>query len=47
MAGAISGAYLGLEQLPADLAFSLTDQGTWGFTELVELAHAAYALKSS
>ncbi|HEV8573504.1 MAG TPA: ADP-ribosylglycohydrolase family protein, partial [Dehalococcoidia bacterium] len=47
MAGAISGAYLGLEQLPTDLAFSLSDQGTWGFTELVERAHAAFTLKSS
>jgi ADP-ribosylglycohydrolase len=46
MAGAISGAHLGLERLPTDLAFCLTDQGSWGFTALVELAHAAYALRA-
>jgi len=45
MAGAISGAYLGLEAVPARLARRLTDQGTWGLTELVELAHEVYDLK--
>lgn len=46
MAGAISGAHLGLEALPLDLAQKLTDQGTWGFSELVELAHRCHALKT-
>jgi ADP-ribosylglycohydrolase len=45
MAGAISGAYLGLEAIPAHLVRRLTDRGTWGFDELVELARATYALK--
>ena len=45
MAGAISGAYLGLEVLPLDLAQRLTDRGTWGFDDLVDLADRAYAVK--
>jgi ADP-ribosylglycohydrolase len=45
MAGAISGAHLGLQAVPADLAHRLTDQGTWGFTELVELAEQCYTTK--
>jgi ADP-ribosylglycohydrolase len=46
MAGAISGAYLGLEAIPSGLAHRLTDQGTWGLAELVELADKCYALKT-
>jgi len=45
MAGAVSGAYLGLEAIPAHLAGQVTDQGTWGFDELVALAHEAYQFK--
>lgn len=45
MAGAISGAYSGLEAVPLNLAQRLTDQGTWGFDELVALADKAYAVK--
>jgi ADP-ribosylglycohydrolase len=45
MAGAISGAYLGLGAIPQGLAHRLTDQGTWGFEELVELAGKCYRLK--
>ncbi len=45
MAGAISGAFLGLKAIPSHLAHRLTDQGTWGFAELVELAHKCYELK--
>lgn len=45
MAGAISGAYLGLEAIPSHLAHRLTDQGTWGFAELVELSSKCYNLK--
>jgi ADP-ribosylglycohydrolase len=37
MAGAISGAYLGLGALPQGLARRITDKGTWGFEELKEL----------
>ncbi len=46
MAGAISGAYLGLDGIPGWLARRVTDQGTWGFDELVELAHLCYRLKT-
>lgn len=45
MAGAISGARIGLEGLPMDLAREVTDQGTWGFDELVALAHECHALQ--
>jgi len=45
MAGAISGAYLGLEAIPSHLAHRLTDRKTWGFAELVELSHKCYQLK--
>ncbi len=45
MAGAVSEAYLGLEAVPQDLAQRLTDRGTWGFSELVELADRTYAVK--
>ncbi|NQT83740.1 ADP-ribosylglycohydrolase family protein [bacterium] len=45
MAGAISGAYLGLEAIPSDLSHRLTDRGTWGYAELVGLARKCYELK--
>lgn len=45
MAGSISGAYLGLARLPQALAYHLSDRGTWGYSELVELAHQCYAIK--
>lgn len=45
MAGAISGAYLGIEGIPLHLAHRLTDQGSWNFAELVELACQCYELK--
>ena len=38
MAGAISGARLGVASLPPDLLGQLTDQGDWGADELTELA---------
>ena len=38
MTGAISGARLGLQALPLPLAYLLTDQGSWPFGKLVELA---------
>lgn len=44
MAGAISGAHLGLGALPADLAQRVTDQGTWGYAELVTLANQCYEI---
>ena len=45
MAGAISGAYLGLKAIPSYLAQQLSDQGTWGYNELVDLAHNCYDIK--
>jgi len=45
MAGAVSGAHLGLEAIPSSLSQVLTDQGDWGFAQLVELAHQCYELK--
>ncbi len=45
MAGAMSGAYLGLEAIPEDLAQHLTDKGTWGFEELVGLGRDCYRSK--
>lgn len=45
MAGAISGAHLGADAIPLHLAHRVTDRGTWGFKELVELVHKAYEIK--
>ena len=42
MAGAVSGAYLGLHALPADLARQLNDQGSWGYDELADLARRCH-----
>lgn len=47
MAGAISGAYLGLQKLPQDLVTKLTDQGTWQYAQLIKLADDCYDLKMS
>jgi ADP-ribosylglycohydrolase len=45
MAGAISGAYLGLQAIPSRLAQQLSDQGTWRYKELVDLANKCYDIK--
>ena len=45
MAGAISGAYLGLDAVPPNLTHRLTDQGTWGQTDLIDLADESYKTK--
>lgn len=45
MAGAISGAYLGLEAIPPALAEHITDQGEWRIHELKNLAYSLYDLK--
>lgn len=47
MAGAISGAYLGLGAIPEHLTKRLTDQGTWGISQLLTLTDKLYALKVS
>ncbi|MDP9481005.1 MAG: ADP-ribosylglycohydrolase family protein [Actinomycetota bacterium] len=45
MAGAISGAHLGLSAIPSHLARRLTDQGSWGLSELTDLADECYGVK--
>jgi len=45
MAGAISGARLGLAAVPRNLARRLIDRGTWGLDELTSLADACYETK--
>jgi ADP-ribosylglycohydrolase len=45
MAGAISGAYLGISAIPSPLANCLNDRGTWRLEELVALAHQCYEIK--
>ena len=46
MAGAISGAYLGLDAIPESWARRVTDRGSWGYDELVWLARRCHELKS-
>lgn len=45
MAGAISGAHLGLTAIPRKLVARLTDGGTWGLTELTNLADKCHEIK--
>lgn len=45
MAGAISGAYLGLEAIPPHLANCLYRSGDMGSYELKELAYKSYEIK--
>ena len=45
MAGAISGAYLGIGAIPPDLSKKLTDNNTWGYDDLVGLAHRCHEIK--
>ena len=45
MAGAVSGAYLGLDAIPSHLTKHLTDRKTWESDRLVELAHKCYEIK--
>lgn len=46
MAGAISGAYLGINAIPQELTKYLNDRGTWKYNELIELAHKCYDIKT-
>jgi ADP-ribosylglycohydrolase len=46
MAGAISGAYLGIEGLPEHLVELVNDRGDWSCAELVRLAEACYNIAS-
>jgi ADP-ribosylglycohydrolase len=45
MAGAVSGAYNGLGAVPIRAARHLRDQGSWGYSELKELAEKCYTKK--
>jgi ADP-ribosylglycohydrolase len=45
MACAISGAFLGLEAIPNQLAEFLNDRGSWRLGELIKLADNCYQLK--
>ena len=47
MAGAISGAYLGIGAIPSHLSNCLTDRGTWRYEELVDLTHNCHKIKGS
>lgn len=47
MAGAISGAHVGLKGLPGELARQVNDQGQWGFDELVDLSTRCYSKSGS
>jgi ADP-ribosylglycohydrolase len=42
MTGALSGAHLGIEELPRALALRVNDFGLWGYRELEELADACF-----
>jgi len=46
MAGAISGAFLGINAIPSRMTGYLTDRGTWKLNDLVELAHRCYEIKT-
>ncbi len=45
MTGAIAGARVGLGGLPSSLARLVTDQGSWGYDDLVSLAYQCYSVK--
>jgi len=45
MAGALSGAYLGIQAIPEKYAQQLTDQGTWGYSQLLNLANQCFEVK--
>lgn len=45
MAGAISGAYLGIGEVPENLAKRLNDNGEWTVGDLVDIASAASRLR--
>lgn len=45
MAGAISGAHLGLAAVPHDLSRHLTDRGAWGLADLIRLADECHDVR--
>jgi ADP-ribosylglycohydrolase len=42
MTGAVSGAWVGLEELPSHLTGRLNDMGTWRYSELIDLSERCY-----
>jgi hypothetical protein len=40
----MSGAFLGLGGMPEHLARRVTDRGTWGYEELIELSRGCHKL---
>ena len=44
MTGAMSGAFVGLDRLPQELAQQVNDAGSWGHDELVRLAHRYHSV---
>lgn len=46
MTGAISGARVGIEGIPPELAQRVNDDGSWGYKELVALSEQCHALVS-
>jgi ADP-ribosylglycohydrolase len=45
MAGAVSGAFLGIGAIPRHLTALLNDRGTWKSEELIALAHRCHEIK--
>lgn len=46
MAGAISGAHLGLDAIPQELAQKLNDNNTWGYEDLLQLADDCFHINN-
>ncbi len=46
MAGALSGAYLGLDAIPDHLARRIHDNNAWGYDDLIDLADRCYRIKT-
>ena len=44
MTGTMAGTSLGLNGIPQEMARIVSDQGTWGYDELAELAGECHAL---
>lgn len=44
MAGAMSGAFLGIDAIPENLARCINDRSTWGFDDLVKLSRDCHKL---
>ena len=47
MAGAVSGAFLGLDAVPTRVSHQLTDQGKWEYQQLLALADLGFYVASN